>query len=587
MTGRLRSAFTPALGVLVAILAAGLALRVANNDYGLPFVWSLDESTHFTNRAVLMFRDGLDPGYYQNPPLFTELLHGLLRVLYGPFGMDLPRGGVVSQFEADPERIWVVARTLIAILCMCGVAAAYWAGRRLFGVREGLVAAALLSFAFLPVAYSRVAVTDAGALAGIAIALLYTVRAAEDGRRRDFALAGLGIALAVSFKYSCGMLVLPLAIAVAARLREDAARALAGAAIALGVAGLAFALLNPSLILNLSDFRHDVRGQAEVTRDVAKPGQDGTGLGTYLGSLGWGFGWAGLAAALAGLVLLARRQPLRALLLAAFPLALFLYLVIQARWFGRWLLPAYPALALLAAFALARAGELVRRPSWGVAALAALTALVVAQPLVADLRTAAVLGRDDTREQLREFLAAEYPPELRVAIEPAVPGRYYRVDPAGQDPPWLRRCARGWSYPAAGGRRVCRAARPGQFVRPAGGVRASAYHLVIDPEVVAAYRRNGYCLVATLSLVRDRALASGDAAPRAYYRRLERESDLLREFSPYDAGADPVAFDFDRSYDYEPAAYARPGPLVRLYRLRDCRQGYGPPANRIPESRGI
>lgn len=587
MPRRLRSLFTPARAVLVAILAGGLVLRVANNDAGLPFVWNLDERTHFVNHAVLMFHSGLDTGYHQNPPLFSELIHGLLRILYGPLGSDPPRGSVVAQFDADPERIWVAARTLAAVLCMFGVTAVYWSGRRLFGNREGLAAAALLSFAFLPVAYSRVAVSDVGALAGVALALWWIVAAAESGRRRDFLLAGIGIALAVSFKYTCGLLVLPLGIAAAARARSEGPRALADPALALGVAVAGFAVLNPSLLLHFGDFRNDLRDQADVIATVAKPGQDGTGLGTYLGSVGWGLGWAGAAAALAGGALLARRAPLRALLLAAFPIALFAYLVFQSRWFGRWLLPAYPALALLAAYGLARAAELVRAPSARVAALAGLTALVVAQPLVADVGSAQVLGRDDTREQLRSYLVAAYPPELRVAIEPAVPGRYYRVDPAGRDPAWLRRCTRGWSYPGPHGERVCRRARPGQFVRPDGGLRASAYHLVLDAGVIDAYRRNGYCTVATFSLVRDRALATGQPGARGYYRRLGHEADIVRTFTPYGRGAAAVAFDFDRSYDYGSAAFHRPGPLIRLYRLRGCRQGYGPPPERVPSARGL
>ena len=45
--------------LLALILLAGLAIRVWNNDYGLPYVWSLDEGTHFADRAVEMFRDCL------------------------------------------------------------------------------------------------------------------------------------------------------------------------------------------------------------------------------------------------------------------------------------------------------------------------------------------------------------------------------------------------------------------------------------------------------------------------------------------------------------------------------------------------
>ena len=594
---RVLRSVTPERLLLVLIVASGLALRLVNLDHGLPFVWSLDEGTHFTNRAVLMFRDGLDPGYYQNPPLFTELVHVLLRVMYGPLGFafELRAGNVVDEFDRDPTNIWVAARAVAAVLCMAGVVAAYWAGRRLWGPREGLVAAALLAFSFLAVTYSRVAVSDAGALVGVALALYGCVRVAEEGRRRDALLAGGAIGLAVSFKYTAGLLLLPLAIAAAARMRTDgrgrAALAFAAGAVA---AATAFVALNPVLLPNLVELRTDLRGQAEITANVPKPGQEGGGLSYYIDSLGWGLGWAAALAAVAGAALEARRNGLRALILVTFPMALFIYLALQSRYFGRWLLPAYPALALLAGAALVRAAALVRRPALRAAALAALTLVALAQPLAAGARTAAVLGRDDTREQLRDFLVRRFAPELRLSVEPAVPGRWFRADPDGVDPPWLVRCGRragwserGWSHPVAGGRRVCRRSKPGQFTRPDGGVRASAYHLVLDAGVIDAYRRHGYCTVVTFSVVRDRALAAGGREVSAYYRRLARESTLLRSFSPYDRRAEPVPFSFDLSYNYEPAAYRRPGPAADVYRLRDCRQRFGAPAVRVPRAREI
>ena len=206
--------------LLGLILVAGLALRVWNIDYGLPFVYSLDEGSHFTSRAVEMFWQDLDPGYYQNPSAYTYLVYALLRAMYGPLGFvfDLPFGNVTDQFDKDPTEIWIAARALAALLCMVGVAATYWAARRLWGVREGLVAAAVLSFAFLPVAYSRIAVTDVGALTGVALSLAFAVRAYERRRTLDFALAGAFAGLAVAFKYTAGLALLPLAIAAVAAL---------------------------------------------------------------------------------------------------------------------------------------------------------------------------------------------------------------------------------------------------------------------------------------------------------------------------------------------------------------------------------
>ena len=612
--------------MLLLILVAGFALRVWNIDYGLPFVYSIDEGSHFTSRAVEMFWQDLDPGYYQNPAGYTYLVYLVLRAMYGPLGFvfDLPFGNVTDQFDKNPTEIWIAARTVAAALCMAGVAATYWAARRLWGVREGLVAAALLAFAFLPVAYSRVAVTDVGALIGVALSMGFAVRAYERGRMRHLALAGAAAGLAVAFKYTAGLALLPIAIAalaIAVRPRPAGAHgerapwvsALGGLALGCALAAVVFVALNPYLFDSLDAWWSDLRDQAEVAADQPKPGQESGGVSYYLDSLTWGLGWAAALAALAGAVLELRRDLGRGLMLIAVPLALFVYLSAQSRYFGRWLLPAYPALAMLAAAAISQAADLVARRTTaskgerpglgthtvpypgrliGAAVITALTAAVLIQPLAADIRSAQVLGRDDTRQQARDWIEGHYPPELRASVEPAVPGRWFRSNPEGDPPSWLTRCAQqdgwtepGWSYLTAGGERVCAQYKPGLVARPDGGIRASAYHAVLDPGVIDDYRLYGYCLVVTADVVEDRALQTGDRDARAYYDRLARESRVVKTFSPYDEGADPVAFSFDLSYNYYPPEYHRPGPTVQIRRLTNCRQATGPPIIRIPRAR--
>src|SRR5688572_23930486 len=183
--------------------------------------------------------------------------------------------------------MWIAARTLAAALGMAGVLATYAAARRLWGVREGLVAAAVLAFAFLPVAYSRVAVTDVGALIGVPLALLFAVRAHEEDRLRDWALAGAAAGLATAFKYTAGLALLPLLVARVARpgWRRLGALALGGLA-----AAAVFVLFNPYLFGSLSDWWTDLRDQADVAASDPKPGQESGGVGYYLESLTWGLG---------------------------------------------------------------------------------------------------------------------------------------------------------------------------------------------------------------------------------------------------------------------------------------------------------
>ena len=516
--------------------------------------------------------------------------------MYGPLGFafNLPFGNVTDQFDKNPTEIWIAARTLAAALCMGGVAATYWAARRLWGIREGLVAAAVLAFAFLPVAYSRVAVTDVGALTGMALSMGLAVLAHRRGGMRWFLLAGAAAGLAVSFKYTAGLALLPIAIAALARARIDGWRALGGLVAAGVLAAVVFVVLNPYLLTSFGSWWSDLRDQAEVARDHPKPGQASGGVSYYLDSLTWGLGWAAAIAALAGAAIELRRDLVRGLMLVAVPLALFVYLSVQSRYFGRWLLPAYPALAMLAAAAIGRVADFARTrgPRVATIAAAAVAAVVLVQPLAADIRSARVLGRADTRQQARDWLEARYPPELRASVEPAVPGRWFRSNPEGTPPAWLTRCPRqpgwtepGWSYTAAGGGRVCAQYKPGLVARPDGGVRASAYQDVLDPGVIDEYRLYGYCLVVTVDTVRDRALQTGDTDARAYYDRLERESKVVRTFSPYDRGAKPVPFNFDLSFNYYPPEYNRPGPTVQIRRLDDCRQATGPPIIRIPRAR--
>src|SRR4051794_28083802 len=547
------------LSVLGLILLVGLVLRVVHNDHGLPYVYYVDEGSHFTKRAIETFRHA-DPGYFQNPSGYTYLLYLVYRVIAVPLGGS---ADVVAAYRANATWVFEVSRALAAVLCLAGVAGVYAVGRSLWDRTTGLVAAAVLCFAFLPVAFSRLALTDVGALLPVALCLLCSVRVAETAKPGWCAWAGAAVGVAVGFKYTAGLVVLVpltgLALAAGAR-RAAARRLLAGAAIVVGAAVVAFFVTTPYFFLDVHDAVHQLRGQADVAGSETKLGQSGdSGPLYYLGSLTWGLGWLATAAAAAGVVVLARRDRARPVLLLVFPVALFLYLSVQSRFFGRWLLPVYPMLALLAAVALVRGAEAVRgrRPALAAPALAIACAIVLYQPLAADTRSMAVLGHRDTRDIARRWLASTQPRGLRVVVEPAVPDR--------------------WFWPAPNGRPRRSADHPqlvNQLVRDTQEAHVQ-YTGTLRPSLLDRYRAAGYCTVVTMDLIRGRVEADRRPAALAYYARLERESDRIFTVSPYRADAHAPPFSFDLSYSYYSPAYERPGPEVRIYRLHDCRQRAG------------
>lgn len=540
----------PAYAALAAIVAAGLLLRLHNLRHGLPDVLHSDEALHFTSRAMEMFGGDLNPHYFENPSAFTYLVYAALRVGHGggvPFD-DV--GGLVAQYRSDPSVAYATGRVIATVLCMLGVVAVFDAGRRLWGPAAGVAAAGVLAFAFLTVAYSRYAVTDTGALLPVAVATYGAVRAYEDGRLRYFALTGAAVGLAVGFKYTAGLVGVPLLAAAVLRVRRDR-RMIAGLALA-GVAATAtFFVTTPYFFLDLP-VAVDQLGEQSAAAGKRKLGQgEGDPVTYYLRSLTWGLGAAAALAAAAGLAWQAREDRARALLLGLFPLLLFLYLCTAGRFFARWLMPAYPVLALLAGLALARAAALVsRRPLVRGVALAALLAVVVAQPVLAGIRNGRTFGRPDTRQVARDHLLRTLPLDARVVVEPAFPKRFFDG-----------RLTLGFRAPP---RRLVSGGTPQRFI------------LSLQPSRIDHYRRAGYCTVVTLSTVQGRAIRDGVGPALAYYQRLERESRLVFRASPYRPGAARPRFDFDwTTHLFYPRDYVRPGPEVDVRRLDRCRQGAG------------
>ena len=108
-----RAAASPAYIALLLLLVAGFVLRVKNNNYGLPYVYNVDEGSHFTARAVGMLNGDWNPNYFQNPSAFTYLAHIALQLRFGQ--------GAIDRFRLDPTSIYVTTRAVAAMLGMVGV----------------------------------------------------------------------------------------------------------------------------------------------------------------------------------------------------------------------------------------------------------------------------------------------------------------------------------------------------------------------------------------------------------------------------------------------------------------------------------
>jgi hypothetical protein len=540
---------------LVGVLLLALALRLWGIRSGLPFSYNADEERHFVPIAVRFFDGSLNPGYFLNPPGYTELL----ALVYA--GWFRGRGAVEQALASDPGELFALARVVVALLGTLAVWLLHRAGARLFDRATGLLAAALAAVAFLPVFYGHLALNDVPAMAAASAALLATVHVLRGGGWRAVALGGLAAGLAAGTKYTAGIVLLPLLSAVVvARPGVRSAAALGGLALAATLAG--FLLANPYALLDFPAFHHGLAQQRTYASgdELAKLGlTQRSGILYYLWTLTWGLGWVPALAALGGAVLLVLRERTTALVLLPAPLLYLLFMGMQERYFARWLLPVLPILILLAAYlGVVLARELAHRAPRLAPATAALVALaLLGQGLLASLHVDRVLARPDTRGTLRAWMLAHVPAGDRVVIEPVVPQA------------WSGDRWRTWNTARADVDDHARRLPDGRTRY----VKVDRYERTLRPALLDAYVARGFCWVVIGSTQFERAFAEPSEVPGAiaYYRALSARGERLLDLRPYRAGAEPPSFNFDWAFDYYPRAYVRPGPELVVFRLRGCR----------------
>ena len=315
--------------VLTGILFVAFGLRIWSITHGLPFVFNVDEELHFVPVAVNMFRGSFNPHYFENPPLLTYVFHFVFRLRFTE-GFPFGSGDLRTSFRDDPEPAYVTARVLVALLGTAAVGLVYGVGRRYFDARVGLVAAAIMSAAFLPVFYSHFALNDVVTMVPVALALIAVLRIWEYGRLLEWALAGAAVGCATAVKYTAGAMLAVVVVAGLCRLltrdddrKDDAATLLGHGLVGLAAFGVVFVLLNPFSLLEFSEFRRQVMFQSSQASGAKLGQEDMPGWLYYLRTVSWGLGWLPALAAVAGGVLVARACMVRGLLLLTFPVVLF------------------------------------------------------------------------------------------------------------------------------------------------------------------------------------------------------------------------------------------------------------------------
>lgn len=391
-----------ARGLLVAILAAAFLLRVAGVSYGLPdWVYHSDTTKQLRRVVPFLWGDLVPEDTY--PVLHMYLTALVLRVgaFIDPHG---PAG------EPSWSQVVVSVRLLNAALGTVTVALLAGLGRRLFGWRVGLLAAALLALSPVSIVNAHYEMGDVTQTLFVVAAVAAAALALRSGSPAAILATGALAGLAASAKFF-GVVVLATAlVAVAGGRRRPPAHAillLVGACV-LTVA--AFVLSTPRVLLEPGRWLSQVRASPELFIGNPPPVLRRFWLGSrvVLGLAGEWFGLPLCLAALAGLALLARRGWRGALVLTTPALVLAIYV-----WFrphgldDRYLVILAPFVALAAGVAVVGLGRWSRRAALGLALA------LVALGTVDALHVAYLFWTDDTRQLALRWRQRALPPDAR------------------------------------------------------------------------------------------------------------------------------------------------------------------------------
>jgi 4-amino-4-deoxy-L-arabinose transferase-like glycosyltransferase len=418
---------------LLGLIVLGAGLRVWGITYGLPYLYHPDEPLGI-NAGINMLRTGdLNPHFFGYGSLFfylnalTSLVYFVAGKAIGVFHTptDIPALQQITLGVGQsllPTQVIVdrLASVLTGVLC---IPVAYWLGRKLTDRVVGLLAAVLVTFSPTLVLHSIFVTPNILATLMVMLTLLALLRLTPTSRWSSFVLVGMAFGGAVASKYNDVLLVLPMTVTyLFVYGRSVWKKPLVY--LSFLVAGLTFLAVTPYAILDFNKFSADTLYHLDYYSVANHPGMQGHTLEfyvTYLLSTEGLTAFIGLAAALTYV----KPRNRNGLILAAFAVPYVIYISSLRVRNDRTILIVLPILLVMAADALVRLWRLPTATSvWRFRVRTAIALFVIVSIGYMSLQTVKQniqLVTLDGREYARQWIAANVPPETRLAAETYTP----------------------------------------------------------------------------------------------------------------------------------------------------------------------
>ncbi len=554
---------------LLLVLLLALLIRLWNIDYP---AWEYTDEQGVVDRALLIGRQGLNPGWFHYPSLFLYFLFGLDGLFYA-LGNLLGLFSSPEEFAAfyfsNPLALHLVGRGLALVCGMVCLTLTYQLGREGWGAGVGLAAVALLAVSPVYSFSSRIAKPDVLMALFSLLAALAIIRYLRTERGLWLWIAGISVGLAASTKYLSALAVIWLV--AAPWVRKGWRGAVQQGGVALCVAVAAFLVGTPFAVLDWPTFSSSFQKVAGLMHTTWYGAEERIGYRYYLlESLPLGLGWPATLAGLVGLGRWLTAGGPQERLMAGFVAVYYAWIGYATIVGDFFILPIYPLWVLAGADLLKDVITRLReiRPAlvpWFVGGLAA---IVLLQPAMTTMKEAVVIGARDTRELAGAWIQNHISAGTRILSEP-----YGPFVPVAEGRLEEILAVESRRNPGHG----MRLRDERERARQRQGFWYYEMELLSDPSLgrpaLADYELDrflaqGYRVIVLSSGVYDRYRRLPERHPvqNAFFERVTRSGTLLARVDPFTSWCCPQSLN-ERISEAAAKRVGRPGPTLLIYRL--------------------
>ncbi|HPT07751.1 MAG TPA: glycosyltransferase family 39 protein [Candidatus Omnitrophota bacterium] len=412
------------IGILCSL---ALSVRLWGINFGLPGLCNPDENL-FVEGALKVASGNLEPATFRSGNLIFYVLafvYGALYSLLKIFGIVKSSGDfLVTYYCVNPTVLFIIGRLTMAIISCLGILLTYKLGSRIFNTRTGVIAAILLIFSYVHVQQAHFIKEDMlASFFLLASFLSLTPLLTKDSRcpqARCYGWGGLFLGLAIAAKYTS---FVGLAFLAAFHFLTDHQKNVSKRffakwfIVSLICVGIGFFLGEPFALLQYKRFIRDFFNTASSPALGLDRGWQPSWLFYITEHLKNGVGIFTEIAIGFGIMLAAKIDMRKTMLLICFPACLLIVLNTYKPHASYYMVPAIPFLLIFAGLFFDRIFLKIQNPGLRIGIFIAAISIYVSTSVFDTVRLDYLLSRPDTRMLASAWIQQNIPHDSTIFVE--------------------------------------------------------------------------------------------------------------------------------------------------------------------------